>query len=794
MLSQAQIPAQDQLTKAVLTNNLQEVQRLLSVGVDANVRDSSGAFPIHLATMKADGNQPDKLAILTALLDVGADVNLENEAGNTALHIATHSLEFTKLLLSRGAIISHTNKNDETPLFAAFNYRPWSSTVVELFLNAGVYVDEKTRSYFKINSLHPHQFIHHKYAEEYDDVRKLWYAFGDDPVARAAFTNKNPLIVDGGYPLDPLVVLEECLMDFFRCNGAHSTIIRNIADIFTNARIDKMLTDAKDVKDTPHLIVAGFQGHFYPGLIMKISESDYQIIFSDRNVLSVPGSNKRSYPLYRLKVPAGKLQQVSDSLYIGKSALKKDSNYYRYGNLRLLTGNDFEIIADIDYHNFHYGRCFVENYFPIILFLMRLSLGEAEGRHLFKTFHLFMRMRLLEEYKASRAGRMDSNDQPLIDVCQAIIDRKHESLWLKHKPQAVAPDQSVIIRKQKTVTEKLKRIYQKIFYNVEDTAGSRIIAFFELPHLRKYYNVYNGHIEEKPKVKFVLDWAFYILLGLIINPVKNLIKLAVEFIPYCIQHAAKKGMENCRIQQNDSILLTTIKAAGIVALGAGYYLAKLVRVAARLVTSPADSFCAASKIHPILGLVSFVLSSAAIICIAILGNPMIAGNLAIAAGNAGMLQICHAFYVFSHSIMSTLPALVVTMAANVSYQVSSLLGSLFNACVALFDASRENLPSRYQQLEKIQHELEPARTILKGEQPGLLYSRAGSQNTTHIMKTINQMPAEKVHALQPVPVAASPQVDSALVSVDGRDATAGLNSVGDDTDFCERASSAFKVS
>jgi ankyrin repeat protein len=100
-------------------NNLPEIRRLLSVGADVNVRDSSGNTPLHWAS--GHGNFP----VVTELVEHGADIEAKDNGGDTPLHWASWNgrVAIVQALLSSGANIFAANNIGGLPIYYAVYMR-----------------------------------------------------------------------------------------------------------------------------------------------------------------------------------------------------------------------------------------------------------------------------------------------------------------------------------------------------------------------------------------------------------------------------------------------------------------------------------------------------------------------------------------------------------------------------------------------------------------------------------------------------------------------------------------------
>ena len=96
----------------------EEVQRLLNLGANVDVRNYKGKTALHCAT------KVGFVRVIEVLLKNRADVNATDKNGETPLFDAIRStikkvekkVEVTSLLLSNGALANHENHKGETPL------------------------------------------------------------------------------------------------------------------------------------------------------------------------------------------------------------------------------------------------------------------------------------------------------------------------------------------------------------------------------------------------------------------------------------------------------------------------------------------------------------------------------------------------------------------------------------------------------------------------------------------------------------------------------------------------------
>jgi ankyrin repeat protein len=85
---------------------------------DINAKNHMGWPPLVYACRGDNGEHPDEVQ---TLLDLGADIDVRNHKGKTALHYAAKAgfLKVINLLIEKGATVDATDQDGETPLFEA---------------------------------------------------------------------------------------------------------------------------------------------------------------------------------------------------------------------------------------------------------------------------------------------------------------------------------------------------------------------------------------------------------------------------------------------------------------------------------------------------------------------------------------------------------------------------------------------------------------------------------------------------------------------------------------------------
>jgi len=132
----------EQLFDAVRRNNLSEVENLLSMGADVNIRDKRSWAPLHCA---ADND--NKLDISRAILNRNADIEARTNIGETPLHIANAygQLKIIELLVDKGASLEAKTNDGLTPLHVAIQHNNATPEIIEFLLNKGVNIEAKTK-------------------------------------------------------------------------------------------------------------------------------------------------------------------------------------------------------------------------------------------------------------------------------------------------------------------------------------------------------------------------------------------------------------------------------------------------------------------------------------------------------------------------------------------------------------------------------------------------------------------------------------------------------------------------
>ncbi len=127
------------LHKAAAEGDIEQIESLISKGVDVNIKDESSATPLHTA---AYYGQRDVAQILIAK---GANINATNESGQTPLHIAAAfgKKYVPEVLLSNGAQINARDNSGNTPLHVAAGVWHVDTELLQLLLAKGADINAR---------------------------------------------------------------------------------------------------------------------------------------------------------------------------------------------------------------------------------------------------------------------------------------------------------------------------------------------------------------------------------------------------------------------------------------------------------------------------------------------------------------------------------------------------------------------------------------------------------------------------------------------------------------------------
>jgi ankyrin repeat protein len=116
----------DNLTEAIRSNNLVQLNQLVASPQAANTANGLKATPLHYAALYGS------LESLKILLDKGADPNARNLSGATPLILAAWNLERTRALVEHGARLNIATNQGITPLLVAAAAHNNTATVAYL--------------------------------------------------------------------------------------------------------------------------------------------------------------------------------------------------------------------------------------------------------------------------------------------------------------------------------------------------------------------------------------------------------------------------------------------------------------------------------------------------------------------------------------------------------------------------------------------------------------------------------------------------------------------------------------
>jgi ankyrin repeat protein len=159
-----------ELRVAARENNLPEVSRLLSVGVDVNAKDSEDRTPLHWASVQGH------VKAIIDLLQHGADIEAKANWGWTALHWACYNGHVTVVieLLSRGATIEAKTHRGDTSLHLASHrgHLP----VVKTLLSGGADILAVTLAVNNYGDLPIHYAVRYRRSEVSKYLLRKFYA------------------------------------------------------------------------------------------------------------------------------------------------------------------------------------------------------------------------------------------------------------------------------------------------------------------------------------------------------------------------------------------------------------------------------------------------------------------------------------------------------------------------------------------------------------------------------------------------------------------------------------------
>lgn len=154
------------------SGNIEEVGRLIALGININLMDEHGWMPIHLAAQKGYIN------IVEKLVQAGADVNSRSYLESTPLY-GVGTLETAKFLIEKGADVNAITSGGESPIF-----RVADPEIALLLISKGADIN--------LNSTSKYTPLHIAVIAEKYDIVKLLVTHGSS-LNETDNTGKNPL-------------------------------------------------------------------------------------------------------------------------------------------------------------------------------------------------------------------------------------------------------------------------------------------------------------------------------------------------------------------------------------------------------------------------------------------------------------------------------------------------------------------------------------------------------------------------------------------------------------------------
>lgn len=144
------------LFKAVITNNIEEVKRVINKGINVNAKN----YDINLfqESLLHEASSYSYKEIVKILINAGAYVNVKDYSGQTPLHRAVryeNNIEITKLLIDADADVNAKDYHQKTPLHQAVIYR--NRKTIELLIAHGANTKDinfNTKNRYMLYPLH----------------------------------------------------------------------------------------------------------------------------------------------------------------------------------------------------------------------------------------------------------------------------------------------------------------------------------------------------------------------------------------------------------------------------------------------------------------------------------------------------------------------------------------------------------------------------------------------------------------------------------------------------------------
>jgi len=130
------VDGQTALMLAAASNQLDCVNKIISLGADVNLVDKAGNTALLIAAKKAGSG------CISALINAGSSIDLINNAGNSPLHLSIERSHKPAIdvLIKNQADIHIRNQHGVSPIALAIRYS--SQPVVELLLSKGADPDD----------------------------------------------------------------------------------------------------------------------------------------------------------------------------------------------------------------------------------------------------------------------------------------------------------------------------------------------------------------------------------------------------------------------------------------------------------------------------------------------------------------------------------------------------------------------------------------------------------------------------------------------------------------------------
>jgi uncharacterized protein len=130
----------NKLAEMIFKKDTEGIKSLVQSGINVDIRNSSGATPLILAS-----SLRDNLGVIKCLVDLGADVNARGKVDGTTplMWAARGSKEAAEFLLSKGAAVNVVASDGSTALIKAIFgiFRGESFETVDLLIKAGADVN-----------------------------------------------------------------------------------------------------------------------------------------------------------------------------------------------------------------------------------------------------------------------------------------------------------------------------------------------------------------------------------------------------------------------------------------------------------------------------------------------------------------------------------------------------------------------------------------------------------------------------------------------------------------------------